>query len=188
MGFPADFGFFFPLAFSRCSRCFSFARVVSPLAALRTSTSRSGAARARTWCSTKLAYSGLSWCRLMTCAMMASERATKSSLDLGVDFRILSRSASDEPRRNRGQTLSYHRSVGVRTSSTHAPLTVADPKSSVALRRSDSSSRSFSSRAFARGSRTASSSYSTSPSPEASRAWRAASFSASFCLRDPFFF
>lgn len=98
MGFPADLGFFFPLALSRCSRCFSFASVVSPLAALRTSTSRSGAARARTWFSTKAAYNGLSWCRLMTCAMIASENAIKSSLDLGVDFRISSRSASvDEP-------------------------------------------------------------------------------------------
>jgi hypothetical protein len=71
--------------------------VVSPVAALRTSTSRSGSASARTWCSTNVEYSGLSWCRLITCAMMASESATKSSLVLGVDFKIWSRSASDEP-------------------------------------------------------------------------------------------
>ena len=91
---PTDFGFFFPLVFSRC---FSFASVVSPLAALRTSTSRRGRASARAWCSTNVAYSGLSWCRLTICAMMASESATKSSLDCGDDFRILSRSASAEP-------------------------------------------------------------------------------------------
>lgn len=92
-GFAADFGFFFPVVFSRC---FSFASVVSPLAALRTSTSRRGRARARAWCSTNVEYSGLSWCRLTICAMMASESATKSSLDEGDDFRILSRSASAE--------------------------------------------------------------------------------------------
>ena len=46
-------GFFFPLALSRCSFCFSFASVVSPLAALRTSMSLSGSASARTCCSTK---------------------------------------------------------------------------------------------------------------------------------------
>lgn len=52
--------FFFPLVFSRASFCFSFASVVNPDAALRTSTSRSGSASARTWCSTKEAYRGLS--------------------------------------------------------------------------------------------------------------------------------
>jgi hypothetical protein len=58
---------------------------------------------------------------------------------------------------------------------------------SLAWLRSDSSSRSFSSRAFSRGSSTASSSYSASLPPAASRARRAASFSASFCLSVPFF-
>ncbi len=118
MGFPADLGFFFPLSFSRCSRCFSFASVVNPLATLRTSTSRRGAARARTWCSTKVGYSGLSWCRLMMCVMMASERATKSSLDLGVDFRISSRSASDEPK-YKGQAWLEHTRESIRCTHTH---------------------------------------------------------------------
>jgi hypothetical protein len=40
----------------------------------------------------------------MMCAMMASESATESSLDLGVDFRISSRSASDEPKYTDTQT------------------------------------------------------------------------------------
>ena len=157
-GFPADLGFFFPLSFSRCSRCFSFASVVSPLAALRTSTSRKGAPRARTWCSTKAPYSGLSWCRLMMCAMMASESATKSSLDLGVDLRILSRSASDEPKYTQGPVQGFEHSRERYSFHTDAPLTVADPKSSVVFLRSDSSSRCFSSCALARGSSTASSS------------------------------
>ena len=54
-GFAAFALFFFPLDLSRASFCFSFASVVRPDAALRTSTSRSGSASARTWCSTKAA-------------------------------------------------------------------------------------------------------------------------------------
>jgi hypothetical protein len=67
------------------------------------------------------------------------------------------------------------------------PLSVVVSRRSLAWLRSDSSSRSFSSRAFSRGSRTASSSYSASLPPAASCARRAASFSASFCLSVPFF-
>jgi hypothetical protein len=67
------------------------------------------------------------------------------------------------------------------------PWSVVVSRRSLAWLRSDSSSRSFSSRAFSRGSRTASSSYSASLPPAASCARRAASFSASFCLSVPFF-
>ena len=67
-------------------------------------------------------------------------------------------------------------------------MSVVESRRSLAWLRSDSSSRSFSRRAFSRGSRTASESYSASlPPPAASRARRAASFSASFCLSVPFF-
>lgn len=47
-GFAPPFGFFFPDVLSLCSFCFSFANVVKPLAALRTSTSRKGIANCRT--------------------------------------------------------------------------------------------------------------------------------------------
>jgi len=46
-GFDVVLGFFLPLALSLASFCFSFARVVSPLATLRTSTSFKGVDRAR---------------------------------------------------------------------------------------------------------------------------------------------
>lgn len=59
-GLAEGFAFFLPLPFSLCSRCFSFAKVVSPLAAFRTSTSLKGAANALTCISTNIAYRGLS--------------------------------------------------------------------------------------------------------------------------------
>lgn len=48
VGFATVLGFFLPAVLSRCSFCFSFASVVSPLATLRTSTSRKGNASSRT--------------------------------------------------------------------------------------------------------------------------------------------
>ena len=62
------------------------------------------------------------------------------------------------------------------------------PNSSAALPISLSSSFCLSIRAFALGSKTASSSYSSSSSASADLAARAASFSASFAFRVPFFF
>ena len=52
--------FFFPLALSLASLCFSFDKAVSPLATFLTSTSLSGLASSLAWASTKVAYSGLS--------------------------------------------------------------------------------------------------------------------------------
>ena len=53
-GLTAPLVFFLPIVFSLCSFCFSFARVVSADATLRTSMSLRGAESSRTWCSTKV--------------------------------------------------------------------------------------------------------------------------------------
>lgn len=69
------------------------------------------------------------------------------------------------------------------------PPRAADPSSAAALSRSAFNSRSLSSLAFSRGSRTASESYSSSlSSPAALLAALAASFSASLAFSVPFFF
>jgi len=67
------------------------------------------------------------------------------------------------------------------------PPSAAAPRRSAALFRSDLSSLSLSKRAFSRGSSTASESYSSESSPFSWAAFAAASFSANFCLRVPFF-
>lgn len=158
-GFP--FFAFFPDALSFASFCFSFARVVKPLAAFLTSTSFRGPAKTLQCASTNEGYNGFVWCFAMMTSKILLDSVTKSSLVRGWKEMSQSSSLFD------------------------VPPNAAEPRRSAALFRSALSSRSLSRRAFSRGSRTSSESYISSSS--SFLVALAASFSASLALSVPFF-